>query len=68
MPRLSALELAGMHWQSRPKQSTSPVEPEEKEWISPPVSPRVAAEPEDEDEELEDRDYDFDGAFLDWSY
>ncbi|EJF62939.1 hypothetical protein DICSQDRAFT_56914 [Dichomitus squalens LYAD-421 SS1] len=73
MPRLSAFELAGMHWQSRPKQSSSPVEPEEKEWISPPVSPRIAAEPEEEeeeeeDDELEDRDYDFDGAFLDWSY
>ncbi|OSC99216.1 hypothetical protein PYCCODRAFT_1373710 [Trametes coccinea BRFM310] len=38
------------------------------EWISPPVSPRAAELPPDDEEDLEDRDYDFDGAFLDWSY
>ncbi|KAI9067610.1 hypothetical protein FKP32DRAFT_1609336 [Trametes sanguinea] len=38
------------------------------EWISPPVSPRVAELPPDDEGDLEDRDYDFDGAFLDWSY
>ncbi len=70
MARLAGFELAGMHWQSRPKQSSSPVKPEEKEWITPPVSPAVVGveHDEDEDDDLEDRDYDFDGAFLDWSY
>lgn len=69
MSRLAAFELAGMHWQSRPKQSSSSVKPEEKEWITPPVSPAVIdVEHEQDEDDLEDRDYDFDGAFLDWSY
>ncbi|KAI1792873.1 hypothetical protein LXA43DRAFT_1060242 [Ganoderma leucocontextum] len=70
MSHLAAFELAGMHWQSRPKPSSSSLKPEEKEWITPPVSPAVVdmQDDDDEDDELEDRDYDFDGAFLDWSY
>ncbi len=62
-------ELAGIHWQSRVKPSSSEAKPkaEEKEWISPPVTPRAAL-PEVDDEFQADRDYDFDGAFLDWSY
>ncbi|KAI0663083.1 hypothetical protein C8Q70DRAFT_1042670 [Cubamyces menziesii] len=83
LPHLAAFELSGIHWQSRRK-SPSPSEPSssssavtsasaaatEKEWISPPVSPRAAQlpPPDDEEDDLEDRDYDFDGAFLDWSY
>ena len=68
MSRLAAFELAGMHWQSRPKQSSSPLKAEEKEWITPPVSPAVVDVEHEEEDDLEDRDYDFDGAFLDWSY
>ncbi|KAJ8487467.1 hypothetical protein ONZ51_g4164 [Trametes cubensis] len=83
LPHLAAFELSGIHWQSRRK-SPSPSEPSssssavtsasaaatEKEWISPPVSPRAAQlpPPDEEEDDLEDRDYDFDGAFLDWSY
>ena len=69
MSRLAAFARAGMPWQSRPKQSSSPARTEEKEWITPPVSPAVVdVEHEGEEGDLEDRDYDFDGAFLDWSY
>ncbi|KAI0334719.1 hypothetical protein GY45DRAFT_1037347 [Cubamyces sp. BRFM 1775] len=81
LPHLAAFELSGIHWQSRRK-SPSPSDSSssssaaasvsaaatEKEWISPPVSPRTAQlPPPDEEDDLEDRDYDFDGAFLDWS-
>ncbi|KAI0751403.1 hypothetical protein C8Q80DRAFT_573733 [Daedaleopsis nitida] len=70
LPRLATFELAGIHWQSRPKEASSSSKPDEKEWVSPPVTPRAAAlPPPDVDNELHtDRDYDFDGAFLDWSY
>ncbi|KAI0721837.1 hypothetical protein C8T65DRAFT_565410 [Cerioporus squamosus] len=66
---LTVFELAGIHWQSRVKPSSSEAKAkaEEKEWISPPVTPRAAL-PEVDDEFQADRDYDFDGAFLDWSY
>ncbi|KAH9894307.1 hypothetical protein C8Q73DRAFT_745838 [Cubamyces lactineus] len=82
LPHLAAFELSGIHWQSRRK-SPSPSDSSssssavttaaaatEKEWISPPVSPRAAQlpPPDEEEDDLEDRDYDFDGAFLDWSY
>ncbi|RDX53180.1 hypothetical protein OH76DRAFT_1344084 [Lentinus brumalis] len=69
LDRLTVFELAGIHWQSRVKPSSSEDKPkaEEKEWISPPVTPRAAL-PEVDDEFQADRDYDFDGAFLDWSY
>ncbi|KAI0356595.1 hypothetical protein OH77DRAFT_1401109 [Trametes cingulata] len=70
LPRLVAFELSGMHWQSRPKATESePAAIAEKEWISPPVSPRAAElPPPDDDDDDAPRDYDFDGAFLDWSY
>ncbi len=44
---------------------------QEKEWISPPVTPRavVVPPPDIEEEEVHaDPDYDFDGAYLEWSY
>ncbi|KAI9001239.1 hypothetical protein BD414DRAFT_27543 [Trametes punicea] len=76
LPHLAAFELSGIHWQSRRKalesdsSSSTAVPSAAKEWISPPVSPRAAElpPPDDDDDDLEDRDYDFDGAFLDWSY
>ena len=69
LPHLSAFELAGIHWQSRTKPSSSSYLPEEKEWLSPPVVPRGLAFPAGEDDEVQaDRDYDFDGAYLAWSY
>ncbi|KAI0829492.1 hypothetical protein BC628DRAFT_1315399 [Trametes gibbosa] len=67
LPHLTAFELSGMHWQSRRKSSEPPAAAE-KEWISPPVSPRAAEFPPPDFEDGEPRDYDFDGAFLDWSY
>ncbi|RPD61884.1 hypothetical protein L226DRAFT_571287 [Lentinus tigrinus ALCF2SS1-7] len=67
LPRLTSFELAGIHWQSRAKPSSSEAKIEEKEWVSPPVTPRAAL-PDVDDEFEADRDYDFDGAFLDWSY
>ena len=59
-----------MPWPSRAKPTTSPYMTQEKEWLPPPLAPRgFALPPADEDDELQaDRDYDFDGAFLDWSY
>ena len=70
LPLLGAFELEGMHWEVRPKSaapgSRSPdgMCPE-KEWVSPPVSPRSA---EDDADALHDNDYDFDNAFVDWAY
>ncbi|KAI0771906.1 hypothetical protein BD413DRAFT_492645 [Trametes elegans] len=68
LPHLAAFELSGIHWQSRQKTADSEPTAPEKEWISPPVSPRAAELPPPDEVPLEDRDYDFDGAFLDWSY
>ncbi|KAH9853723.1 hypothetical protein C2E23DRAFT_858862 [Lenzites betulinus] len=67
LPHLTAFELSGMHWQSRRKAAEPPTAAE-KEWISPPVSPRAAELPPPDLEDGEPHDYDFDGAFLDWSY
>ncbi|CAL1702322.1 unnamed protein product [Somion occarium] len=65
--QLSAFELSGMHWESRPKPITSvthdgPIV--EKEWISPPVTPRVV------EEDLQHQAYDaeFAESFLEWAY
>lgn len=55
-----------MHWQSRRK--AEPAAAVETEWISPPVSPRAAELPPPDIDDDEPLDYDFDGAFLDWSY
>ncbi|KAI0676906.1 hypothetical protein C8Q78DRAFT_962960 [Trametes maxima] len=68
LPNLTAFELSGIHWQSRPKSLRSEPSASEKEWISPPVSPRAAALPPPDEEPLGAPEYDFDGAFLDWSY
>ncbi|OBZ76529.1 hypothetical protein A0H81_03535 [Grifola frondosa] len=68
LPSLAVFELSGMHWASRPKSPSSSFSPSvEKEWLSPPITPRAVelAEPDELDG---NRDYDFDGAFLDWSY
>ena len=68
LPRLATFELAGIHWQSRLKEASSSAKPEEKEWITPPVTPRAPLVAPPAEELDADRDYDFDGAFLDWSY
>ncbi|KIP12862.1 hypothetical protein PHLGIDRAFT_97602 [Phlebiopsis gigantea 11061_1 CR5-6] len=66
LPLLGAFELGGMHWEFRPR-STSPSSLDgicpEKEWLSPPVSPRSA-----DTLALHDNDYDFDNAFMEWAY
>lgn len=57
-----------MHWESRPKSPVSGAAQEvgEKEWVSPPVTPRVV---DIEFQELqEDHDFGLNEAFLDWSY
>ena len=66
LPLLTAFELGGMHWEFRPKSVSSPngICPE-KEWISPPVSPRSA---DVNEQTLYDNDYDFDNAFMEWGY
>ncbi|EIW62112.1 uncharacterized protein TRAVEDRAFT_163902 [Trametes versicolor FP-101664 SS1] len=66
LPHLTTFELSGMHWQSRRK--AEPAAAVETEWISPPVSPRAAELPPPDIDDDEPLDYDFDGAFLDWSY
>lgn len=67
LPLLSAFELGGMHWEFRPKSVSSPdgICPE-KEWVSPPVSPRSADDVNDQT--LHDNDFDFDNAFMEWGY
>ncbi|OCH94253.1 hypothetical protein OBBRIDRAFT_723077 [Obba rivulosa] len=66
LPSLSSFELSGMHWEHRPKSAPSLFAPSsgcvEKEWISPPVSPRIVEADPDQ------REFDFDEAFLEWSY
>ncbi|THG97656.1 hypothetical protein EW026_g4382 [Hermanssonia centrifuga] len=66
LPSLSAFELSGMHWEFRPKSSPAADKTcTEKEWVSPPVTPR----PIDVDLlEAQDRDFDFDEAFMEWAY
>ncbi|OJT09363.1 hypothetical protein TRAPUB_14145 [Trametes pubescens] len=66
LPHLTTFELSGMHWQSRRK--AEPAAVVETEWISPPVSPRAPELPPPDIDDDEPLDYDFDGAFLDWSY
>ncbi|KAJ3485050.1 hypothetical protein NLI96_g5242 [Meripilus lineatus] len=63
---LSAFELSGMHWESRPKSSPSSEDGSisEKEWVSPPVTPRVA----EVDVEPLEQDLEFDEAFQEWAY
>ena len=65
LPSLAAFELGGMHWVVRPKSLGDSMCPE-KEWLSPPVSPRSA---DGDGGVLHDNDYyDFDNAFVDWAY
>ncbi|KAI0786331.1 hypothetical protein C8Q75DRAFT_808327 [Abortiporus biennis] len=63
---LNAFELSGMHWESRPKSTAVSDDgaPSEKEWVSPPVTPRVL----DVDEVNEENSHDFEEAFLEWAY
>ena len=63
---LSAFELSGMHWESRPKSSPSSEDgsSSEKEWVSPPVTPRVA----EVGIETQEQDLEFDETFLEWAY
>lgn len=67
LPLLSSFELGGMHWEYRPKHVSCPdgMCPE-KEWISPPVSPRSADDVNDPT--FNDNNYDFDNAFMGWAY
>ncbi|KAH8106245.1 hypothetical protein BXZ70DRAFT_427008 [Cristinia sonorae] len=67
LPSLTAFELSGMHWESRPKSSvTGILDVSEKEWVSPPVTPRVV----DVEFQENQREHEFsvNEAFLDWSY
>jgi len=64
---LSTFELSGMHWEARPKSNSSDSTGSafaEREWISPPVTPRIA------EMNLEDEQYDLDinESFFEWSY
>ena len=56
-----------MHWESRPKSPVSGVlDVGEKEWVSPPVTPRVV---DVEFQEVQDdQNFGLNEAFLDWSY
>ncbi|KAI0921511.1 hypothetical protein AcW2_006460 [Taiwanofungus camphoratus] len=69
LPALASFELSGMHWEARPK--SSPFVGVhgciEKEWVSPPVTPRVA-EFRVELEDRNDRDFELGEAFMEWSY
>ncbi|THH33770.1 hypothetical protein EUX98_g386 [Antrodiella citrinella] len=66
LPALTAFELSGMHWESRPKSPASGLlEFGEKEWVSPPVTPRVADM--DFQQDPQDHDFGISEAFLDWS-
>ncbi|EKM59709.1 uncharacterized protein PHACADRAFT_250381 [Phanerochaete carnosa HHB-10118-sp] len=62
---LGAFELGGMQWEFRPK-SVAPADMcHEKEWLSPPVSPRSA---DTDGAAAYDSDYDFENAFMEWGY
>ncbi|KAI0080742.1 hypothetical protein K474DRAFT_1682465 [Panus rudis PR-1116 ss-1] len=69
-PDLAVFELSGMHWESRPRTipALSPDgTPSEKEWISPPVTPRTL-EQDDIDFDRQDEDLTFEESFLEWAY
>lgn len=55
-----------MQWEFRPK-SVAPADSicPEKEWLSPPVSPRSA---DVDGQSAHDNVYDFDNAFTEWVY
>lgn len=61
---LSSFELSGMHWESRPKPVTPDGSVIEKEWISPPVTPRVI----EEDPAPQDYYAEFEESFMEWAY
>ena len=61
---LSSFELSGMHWESRPKPVTPDGSVIEKEWISPPVTPRVI----EEDPVPQDYYAEFEESFMEWAY
>ncbi|KAI0347316.1 hypothetical protein BDW22DRAFT_514537 [Trametopsis cervina] len=64
MPRLLSFELSGMHWEFRPKSTlTADGICVEKEWISPPVTPRHGGVELDTNNDL-----DFEEAFMEWAY
>ncbi|CCM02822.1 uncharacterized protein FIBRA_04934 [Fibroporia radiculosa] len=69
---LTVFELSGMHWEARPKAPTSPsgfgVGPEEKEWISPPVTPRAVEGNEGHEFTMENQspELGLGDAFYDW--
>lgn len=68
MPELGVFELSGMHWEHRPKSSspfTSKPSCVEKEWVSPPVTPRAIELDPDAGRQI---DFDFGEAFMEWSY
>ncbi|PCH41396.1 hypothetical protein WOLCODRAFT_131888 [Wolfiporia cocos MD-104 SS10] len=70
---LAVFELSGMHWEARPKAAdplSSKASSTEKEWVSPPVTPRAVdflAEPE-ANADPQNLELGFGEAFLDWSY
>lgn len=53
-----------MHWESRPKPVTPDGSVIEKEWISPPVTPRVI----EEDPAPQDYYAEFEESFMEWAY
>jgi hypothetical protein len=65
MPRLCSFELSGMHWEFRPKATlTADGTCLEKEWVSPPVTPRLDAV----EAPNTANDFDFEEAFMEWAY
>ena len=55
-----------MHWEFRPKSTpTADGTCVEKEWISPPVTPRHA---DVEHLDANNNDVDFEDAFMEWAY
>ncbi|KAI0092822.1 hypothetical protein BDY19DRAFT_1024845 [Irpex rosettiformis] len=61
---LNAFELSGIHWQFRNREIlTTDGTCVEKEWMSPPVTPRLDAM-----EGLGGGDWEFDEAFMEWAY
>ncbi|GBE79252.1 hypothetical protein SCP_0204490 [Sparassis crispa] len=66
LPNLAAFELSGMHWEARPKASSPGPE---KEWISPPVTPRTAHElAADPALAVEGRESELAAEFAAWGY
>ena len=64
LPALSAFELSGVHWVFRPNTGSASAASSGKEWVSPPVTPRVA----EVDVEPLEQDLEFDEAFQEWAY